>query len=367
MLTKRLLLKATAAAAFGPHALSAEASQLKALAAARGLYFGTAVVRPELERDPSYAAAVLRECGVLVCGWEMKWEAIEPRRGERNYADADWVASFCDHHGLTLRGHPAIWAASLPSWVEPALAAEPALPLLRRHVHALVRHFRGRIRSWDVVNEAIEPRNGRPDGLRTSEWLRALGPAYIDEAFRAAREADPIAELVYNEAELDHATAAVDARRRAVLRLLEGFRRRGTPCDALGVQAHLWANQPIDPAPLRHFVGEVARMGYRIVVTELDVNDRDLKGTLEERDRAVADTARRYLDVMLDDAAVKGILTWGMSDRYTWLNRPVNFPEYARQDGIESRPLPLDSRLKRKPLWHAIASSIASARLRSPG
>ena len=367
MIGRRSFLTGMAGLALPASARPDDHVPLKDIARRKGLYFGTASTRSMLERDPLYARVIARECGAFVYDWDTKWEAIEPVRGQPSYADADWVADFCVGADMRLRGHPLVWAQSLPAWVTAALDTEPALPLMLGHVRAMTEHFRGRIRSWDVVNEAIEPRDGRPDGLRWTPWLRAIGPSYLDRAFLAAHEVDPEVELLYNDAELDYADDWSSQRRAATLRLLEGFRVRGVPCHALGIQAHLWATgRCFSATAMADFLRSVAGLGYHIIVTELDVNDRGLDGDAAQRDRAVADMARRYLDVVLDESAVKGVLTWGLTDRYSWLNRPGNFPDYARQDGIASRPLPLDDALKPKPFWDALRTAFLHSPSRTP-
>ena len=367
MMGRRSFLTGAAASALPGPARPDDHVPLKDIARRRGLYFGTASTRFVLERDPRYERVIARECDAFVFDWDTKWEATEPVRGRPDYVDADWIAARMIDAGLRLRGHPLVWAQSLPAWVMGALDTESALPLMLGHVRTTTEHFRGRVRSWDVVNEAIEPRDGRPDGLRGTSWLKAIGPSYLDRAFLAAHEVDGGVELVYNEAELDYADDWSSQRRAATLRLLEGFRVRGVPCHALGIQAHLWATgRRFDAVVMADFLRSVAGLGYRIIVTELDVNDRGLDGDAAQRDRAVADMARRYLDVVLDESAVKGVLTWGLTDRYSWLNRPGNFPDYARQDGIASRPLPLDASLNPKPFWDALRTAFLHAPDRTP-
>ena len=144
-----------------------------------------------------------------------------------------------------------------------------------------------------------------------------------------------------------------------VLRLLEGFRRRNVPVDALGIQSHIEMFS-IDPATgvgpyrereWRQFLDEVVAMGYKLLITEFDVKDKALPGDIATRDAKVADYARRYFDVMLDYAQLGDILAWGMVDRFSWLQGFA-----PRDDGLEVRCCPYDSRLPAQ----------AAARRRSP-
>jgi len=225
--------------------------------------------------------------------------------------------------------------------------------LLGEHITKLVRHYAGRLHSWDVVNEAIEPKHGRSDGLRVSVWQAALGPQFIDFAFRTAAAADPAVPLYYNEYGLDFDTPEDEARRRAVVALLERLRRDGVPISGLGIQGHLGAGgKRFDPTRFSRFLDEVAALGLKILITELDVTDHRLPADIPTRDEAVAAVTADYLAVACAHPAVEGVLTWGLSDRHSWLNAS---PDYKRADGLPQRPLPLDAALQRKPMWGAIA------------
>ena len=199
--------------------------------------------------------------------------------------------------------------------------------------------------SWDIVNEAIDLKSGRSDALRETPWLKAFGPSYIDDAFRAARTADPHALLVYNDWGCE---AGENDRFRAVtLDFLERALSRGVPVDALGLQGHLAAFGPqVDQKKLRNFLAQVKAMGLKILVTEHDVEDEGGPYDTALRDRAVADASRRFLEVVLDCDATVAVLTWGLSDRFLE-------PEGWREKLFEAHPraLPLDADLARKPLW----------------
>jgi endo-1,4-beta-xylanase len=209
----------------------------------------------------------------------------------------------------------------------------------------------------------VETGDGRPDGLRASPWLKAFGPTYLDSAFHAARQADSDALLVYNDYGLDTADPWSIARQAAVLNLLDGLAARGVPCGALGLQAHLKVGADFQEERFRAFLAEVAGRGLRILITELDVADSGM-GDPGRRDRAVADLAGRYLAVAFDQPQTLGLVTWGLSDRYTWLAKG---PWAQGADFLRPRPLPLDGELQRKPLWHAIGRAFDAAPARSAG
>jgi endo-1,4-beta-xylanase len=176
---------------------------------------------------------------MLVPEWEMKWDPTEPAPGIFDFGLADKLVKFARHGRMSVRGHTLVWHRAMPPWLVTALKyARPreADRLMARHIRGVVSHYRGVLTSWDVVNEAIQPEDGHQGGLRNTPWLEALGPGYIERAYRLAHDADPGTALVYNEFGLEYALAGHERKRRAVLTLLESFRKRGVPCAALGIQ-----------------------------------------------------------------------------------------------------------------------------------
>lgn len=324
---------------------------LRDRASAKGLIYGAATGYQQLSRDAAFANHLARECGILVAEGGLKWKDIQPHPNTLDFKQGDWLAKFARDRGLLFRGHTLIWHQALPDWFAEKVNRQNAEQILIEHITTVAGRYAGTMHSWDVVNEAIYPADGRSDGLRRTPWLDLLGPQYIDLAFQAAARADPQALLVYNDHRMDYDTPEMEARRVSVLKVLEGLKSRQTPVQALGIQGHLFAEEmPFNPKKLRKFLSDVAGLGLKILITELDVTDRKLPSDINIRDRLVAGVYEDYLDVVLDEPAVIGVLTWGLSDRYTWLSsyRP-------RQDGLSVRPLPLDVNFNRKLAWNAIA------------
>lgn len=220
-----------------------------------------------------------------------------------------------------------------------------------------MKRYAGKIHSWDVVNEIIQPKDGRRDNLRITPWLQLLGPNYIDLAFRLTAAADPKALLVYNEYGLDYDNPEQETKRTAVLKLLERLRAKSVPIHALGIQAHLSpGDNKFNPKKLRQFLHHVAGLGLKILITELDVVDKKLPRDIKVRDRIIAAVYEDYLSTVLEEKAVIAVITWGLSDRYSWLN------EFEpRPDRAPVRPLPLDAQMQRKLAWNAIARAFDNA------
>ena len=237
--------------------------------------------------------------------------------------------------------------------------------MLTNHVETVCRRYGKRIYSYDVVNEAVQPETGE---IRSTNVTRALGgePA-LDLMFHAARAEAPHAQLVYNDYMSWERNSEDETHIKGVLKLLEGFRKRGTPVDALGVQSHirLLKKAPVaeivreSEGPWRRFLDEVVGMGYKLVVTEFDVNDRMAPTAIGPRDRMVADYAKAYLDVMLGYPQLRDVLCWGMCDRYSWLE---GFD--PRADRMRKRGTPYDASFRPKPLRQAIAAAFAEASAR---
>jgi endo-1,4-beta-xylanase len=298
------------------------AASLRAHADAHGLLVGCAVVPEKLTGEPEYASLVASQSSILVPENAMKWPAVHPAPDKFNFTGADTIVAFAAAHGQKVRGHNLCWHEALPGWFAGAVTKENARQILTEHIRTVAGHFAGKLHSWDVVNEAIDPKSGLPGGLRKSPWLDLAGPDYIDLAFRTAREADSRALLTYNDYGIETDATDEIAKREAVLGLVRGMKQRGVPIDAVGVQSHLKTQNPVPGKGLRDFVRELRRMDLRVFITELDVDEKKLEGSDEERDAAIARVYRGYVTRMVAEPNVDAVLTWGITDRYTWLNGP---------------------------------------------
>jgi len=372
-LTRRGALAGLAAlplAARAPAATPAVPSpSLNALAAREHRRFGSSInAGPGAGiLNPAYAALVAAECGLVVPENELKWQATRPGPDTFDFAKMDAIVAWAQAHKLGVRGHTLLWHRPqwFPKWLNDydfgANPAREAERLLTTHIKTVTDRYRGVIHSYDVVNEAIDHDT---HGTIATSLSKALGSpeAVIDLAFHTAREQVPDAQLVYNDYmswEPQHRAHCAD-----VLRLLEGFRKRGTPVDALGVQSHIemfaldpkTGLGPYDEKGWRHFLDEVVGMGYKLLITEFDVKDKALPGAIAVRDKRVADYARRYFDLMVDYPQLGDVLAWGMVDKFSWLQGFA-----PRDDKMEVRGCPYDDAYRPKPLRTAIAGAFRTA------
>lgn len=376
MMNRREMLAGSAAmggAAFALPAFAQDAGAgLNAAAQAKGMRFGSCFAWSPAGADrgsfanPAYAALLERDCGILVPENEFKWQATRPDAKTftvERFAD---MLAYAESKSLPVRGHTLLWHKTqrFPKWLNDydfgAAPAKEAERILTQHVKTMCKLYGERLYSFDVVNETIDEQTGLQ---RESSLSRAYGgaDAMCDRAFHVARQYAPNAQLVYN----DYMSWEGGEKHRAgVLRLLEGFRKRGVPCDALGLQSHIWVSGDQSVAQQvkgqekgwRDFLDAVTGMGYKIEITELDINDKRLPTDTKARDAKIADYMRAYLDVTLSYRQLRDVLVWGMCDKYGWLN---GFS--PRADKTYQRATPYDDKFQPKPVYHAIRQAFEAA------
>jgi endo-1,4-beta-xylanase len=346
-----------------PKELPAEAiavkgeNSLKAHAAKHGVISGNAVIVRSLDNDPALAELIVDQCAILVPENELKWRGLRPEKDSYDFTQSDALFDFAAKHRLLVRGHTLAWHNSVPDWLLHTPATLDVRTLFVNHIRTVMTRYEGLVHSWDVVNEAILPKDGLQGSLRNSFWYQRVGADYIDLAYRTAREVDPHAKLTYNDYGVEYDTPEDEERRKAILDLLRGMQARKVPLDAVGVQAHIKANAstPIGKG-LAQYLEAIRTMGLEIYLTELDVNEDDIvSNAVEERDRIVARTYKEFLDVALANPAVRLVLTWGISDRRTWLNDGPT--HHRKQPNRPQRSLPFDAEYRPVAAFFAMRES----------
>ncbi|HYD42200.1 MAG TPA: endo-1,4-beta-xylanase [Anaeromyxobacter sp.] len=296
-----------AAPAGGP-APAGAAPGLRPLADARGLLLGAAVMPGQLE-DRAFAETLVRNFSSLTPENSMKWDTIHPAPDRYSFDDADRIVAFARAHGMAVRGHTLAWHSQNPGWLQgsDALASDPA-GVLRDHITTVVGHFRGQIRDWDVVNEPLDE-NG---ALRKNVWLLALGPGYIEQAFRWAHAADPQAKLFLNE----YGNEALGPKSDAFHALVKDLLAKGVPLHGVGLQFHLDGKYNPDFGAVAQNLARLRALGVEVQITELDVR---LKG--EPTHDALAQQAQIYAELVRAALAYRlsAVVTWGLTDRYSWV------------------------------------------------
>jgi len=349
------------------------ATGLDQVARKQGLRFGSAIAWGGEGSDtgsignPRYRAIVERECGMIVSENELKWQTSRPAPDKFDFRAFDAIAGYARSKNLVLRGHTLLWHRPkwMPLWVNNydygTRPATEAARLITNHIETVMRRYRGVISSYDVVNELFDDQTG---AFVDTSMSTAMGSheAVVDLAFRTARQEMPGVELVYNDYMSWEPGNA--AHRAGVLRLLEGFRKRGVPCDALGIQSHIEMKSidratglgPHDRKEWRVFLDAVVAMGYRLLITELDVKDNGLPADYAARDAGVANYLRAYMEVMLDYPQLSDVLAWGMVDKFSWLQGFA-----PRADGLPQRCCPYGSDYKPHAMRDTLAKLFAEA------
>jgi endo-1,4-beta-xylanase len=292
------LLAAGTFVALSPSA-DAAASTLGAAAAEKGRYFGTAVSLNKLS-DSTYSTILNREFNMLTAENEMKIDALEPTQNQFNYTTADRLITRANEIGAKVRGHTLAWHSQQPGWMQ-SLSGTALRSAMKNHITQVMTHYKGKIHSWDVVNEAFDDSNG---GRRDSN-LQRTGNDWIEDAFVTARAADPAAKLCYNDYNTDNWTWA---KTQGVYNLVKDFKTRGVPIDCVGFQSHFNSGSPY-PSNYRTTLENFAALGVDVQITELDI-----EGSGSTQATTYGNVTRDCLAV----ARCNGITVWGIRDTDSW-------------------------------------------------
>jgi endo-1,4-beta-xylanase len=307
----------------------------------------------------------------------LKWEMIHPRPGRYNFTLADKFVAFGVTNSMFIVGHTLIWHSQTPAWVFQGKDGKPAtrevlLQRMRQHIFTVVGRYKGKINGWDVVNEAI----AEDGSMRNSPWRKIIGDDFIEQAFRFAHEADPDAELYYNDYGLEN-----PVKRAGALAMLKNLQAKGVKIFGVGIQGHyqLAADTP-SAEEFSQTISDFAKLGLKVMITELDVDvlpsawkslnaDVNLRkqGSKEMNPytkglpgEVQAQLAARYAElfgVMLKyRETVTRVTLWGVTDGNSWLNDwPIR--------GRTSYPLFFDREGKAKAAFYSVLALTQSNRV----
>ncbi|RPH92549.1 MAG: endo-1,4-beta-xylanase [Calditrichaeota bacterium] len=287
---------------------------------------------------------------------EMKWEVIHPKPDQYAFEKMDALVEFARQNNLKVIGHTLTWHSQTPRWVfenqdGSPLNREALLARMQEHIQTVLTHYKGKIWGYDVVNEAlVDPSGESEEILRDSPYRKIIGDDFIEHSFRFAREADPDAELYYN----DYNMANPQKRDNAV-KLLQGLLAKGTPIDGVGLQGH-WNIYDPSIEDIEAAIIAYHNLGLKVMVTELDVSlykFDDHRNLYPESvpDSMLAVQAERYAALFTlfqkHHDKITRITFWGPTDRYSWLN---NFPARGRAN----YPMLFDRQGAPKPAYDAV-------------
>lgn len=303
--------------------------------------FGAALSTAPASEDTGYLARFVETFTSMTPENAMKWTVIEPRRGKYDFREADELVDAAEQSGKRVRGHPLVWDQQLPNWLtqkqwKPAELEE----ILREHVRRLVSRYRGRVAVWDVVNEPFED-----DGTWSKTiWHETLGERFVEIAFRAARAADPDAQLYLNEIAAEFPGEKSDA----LFALARDLKERGVPIDGVGLQNHTTAARFPTRRLLERTMRRYGRAGLDVEITEMDVV---LPEGATPDAALLARQAEAYAAAAQACAAAEncaGLTVWGITDRWSWL-------------GADRHPLPFDAGGEPKPALRALRRALRAA------
>ncbi|MFQ5513239.1 MAG: endo-1,4-beta-xylanase [Myxococcota bacterium] len=338
-----LLLLAPSARAVDCRTVGADCS-LREAAALVGVLVGAAAEPAWIASDPEYGPVLAREFSSLTAENKMKWRDIHPAPGVYAFGPADALVEFAEAHGMAVRGHNLIWEQELidstPEYVTSITDPNALRALMTEHIETVVGHYRGRIDSWDVVNEPLTPFSGTE--LYPNVFYRLLGPGYIAEALEIAHAADPDAKLFINEVLIERQGARFDA----LLALVRDLLNAGAPLHGVGIQGHFFAAP--DSAQLESNIRALAGLGLAVEITELDVVLR----AGESRSAQLEQQRSDYFDIVracMAVSACRRVTTWGFTDRDTWIDDFF---------GPGFDPLPLGESYERKPAYFGFRDAL---------
>ena len=332
------------------------AQSLRERADRAGVLVGAAV-EPRLLSEPEYAATLAREFNMIEAENAMKWGALRPSRNKFNFGPADAVVAFARKNKMKVRGHTLLWSEYNPAWLEKGgFTPEQLSAMLREHITKVMKRYAGKVFAWDVVNESF-----LADGsIEPSVWydgpgigFKGKGTAYIEQAFRWAREADPKALLFYN----DYDTEGINPKSDAVYEMVKDFRARGVPIDGVGIQAHIFKMDSADLASVKANIARLAALGLQVHITEMDVAlDVDSAGNLADKSdlQKQADAYRLIASACFEEPRCTAFMTWGITDKYSWI------PQYTK--GKQGAALLFDRAYAPKPAYAAVVEALGARR-----
>ncbi len=289
--------------------------------------------------DSAVTSIIANNFNCIVAENCMKPESLQPQEGVFKWRKADRVVEFGQKHDMTVIGHVLVWHSQTPEWffkdsLGNAASRELLTERMRTHIHAVVGRYKGRVKGWDVVNEAI-----LDDGsYRQSPWYQILGPEYIEMAFRFAHEADPDAELYYNDYSM-----ANSGKRATVCQLVRHLQEQGLRIDAVGMQSHNGLSFP-DLNAYEQSIDAFAACGVKVMITELDLNvlpnpdsfggaevsqDFDYSEQMDPYRNGLPPEVEqginaRWLELfgiyLRHRQQISRVCLWGLSDAQSWMN-----------------------------------------------
>ncbi|GIG90810.1 endo-1,4-beta-xylanase [Plantactinospora endophytica] len=321
---------------------------LRLLAKQHGLGIGTAVDMAALAADTAYRERAAQEFSAVTAENVMKWSELEPTRGQYNWGPADELVRFAQRNGQKVHGHTLLWHSQLPAWLTDGVAdgsidSAELREIVRNHITTVVKHFRGKVRAWDVVNEAFT--DGDAPVLRDTIFRQHLGPDYIAQALRWAHAADPKAKLFLNDYAIDN----INPKSTAYYELAKQLRRQRVPLHGQGFQGHLDLQYPL-PIDAPQNLARFDKLGLETAFTEVDVRFFLPGDTYKEAGQV--GSFNTLLSACLLTPRCVMFTVWGFTDKYSWV------PGFFDGQGSAT---PLDENFQPKAAYRGLQQVLAVA------
>ena len=344
----------------GTDAFAAD-STLSELAAARGRFVGS-ILNSEWFNNSLGSEATIYESthkanfNIVVAENEMKFDATEPSRGSFSFTKGDKLMAYAAANGMQVRGHALAWHSQVPSWVSTLAqqvesaggsARDTLLSVLKTHIDSVVGHYKGKIREWDVVNEAINDNGTHGWRSEGSVWYQYIGRDFIDSAFVWAHKADPDAKLYYNDYALEWGMGTGTKAQFAYDSIAVRLKNAGIYITGIGTQTHIQNTHTSTPSNLRTLASKLKSIGMTMQITELDIGFA-LGTAISDADYAAqGHLYRQFMDLFLEAENMEAFVIWGFSDKYSWL-----------KDQSKYNGLIFDSSFAKKPAYDSLVASL---------
>ncbi|MDX1936581.1 MAG: endo-1,4-beta-xylanase [Flavihumibacter sp.] len=317
------------------------------------------------EKDAAANALIQQQFNVITPENIMKCEIIHPQWDVFNFTLADKMVAYGKKNNIAVVGHTLIWHSQLSPFVQHIQSKDSLQSFFTNHITTIAARYDGKIKGWDVVNEALEE-----DGsMRKSIFLKKLGEDYIVDAFRTAQKAAPNTELYYNDYNIEQ-----PKKRAGAIALIKKIQAAGVRIDGVGIQGH-WRSYKVPMKEIEESIKEFSALGIKVMFTELDLGvlpnpwdgdaaDVNMKATYNAKmnpyaaglpDSVAAKQAESYgalfkLFVKYKDK-IGRVTFWGVNDGQSWLNDwPIR--------GRTNYPLLFDRNFKPKPAYSAVIAAI---------
>ena len=311
-----------------------------------GKLIGAAVDATALADDPTYAEVLAREFDYVTPENATKWGFLQPTPTQYRWGDADAIVDFAEAHSQAVKGHAFVWHSQMPNWVTVSMTPEELSAAIQSHIQTTLERYRGRIRAWDVVNEAVD--TSTESGYRESLFWSKLGPSYIEDAFRYARDADPDVLLFYNEVGIERMGRKSDF----TYELMADLLSRGVPIDGIGCQSHISTHRYPAESDLRANIRRFADLGLTVNISELDARTLWVPGDQEIRWEAQRVAFQQVVGACAVEPGCEAVTFWGFTDRYSWINVGAEEPD---------DPLIFDRDYAPKPAHDGVVAGLAGA------